>query len=104
MIDLPEIDGSVHFVLLSGGGDRLYTVADQSLLVYSLSEFANPLASYPIGGNCYAGVMIDSRLYLGDDECKLHVFEVTSSLTQPIEPITQIKTERAIFKFLKEGN
>jgi hypothetical protein len=72
--------------------------------VYSLSELNNPLASYPIGGNCYAGVLTDSRLYLGDNKCKLHVFEVTSSLTQPIEPITQIKTERAIFKFLKEGN
>ena len=67
MIDLPESDGSVHFVLLSGGGDRLYTVADKSLLVYSLSEFASPLASYPIGGNCYAGALIDSRLYLGEN-------------------------------------
>jgi hypothetical protein len=84
-IDLPESDDiEVRFVYL--GGDRLYTTADETLFVYSMSDHTSPIATYQLGDECYSGIITDNHLYLGGDE-KLHVFKVTSSLTQPLIPV-----------------
>ena len=79
----------LFFVYLSA--DRLYTAADITLYVYSMSDFKSPIATYPLGGWCYSGMIIDDRLYLSGD-FKLHVFKLTDSLTQPLTLVTAITT------------
>jgi hypothetical protein len=79
----------VYFVYLSG--DRLYTAEeDKTLYVYSMSDHRSPIATYPLGGRCYSGMIIDDRLYLGANN--LYVFKVSTSLTQPLTPVAQITT------------
>ena len=43
-IDLPKSDYRVFFVYLSG--ERLYTEADETLYVYSMSDHTSPIAIY----------------------------------------------------------
>jgi len=86
---LPESGENVFFVYLST--DRLYTAADKTLYVYSMSELRSPIATYPLGGYCYSGIIIEDDLYLGG-EYKLNVFKVTSSLTQPLTPVKVVTT------------
>ena len=64
----------VYFVYLSG--ERLYTEAERTLYVYSMSDHTSPIAAYRLGGVCYSGIITDRHLYLGV-EGKLHLFEVT---------------------------
>ena len=85
MIDLPESTNYVVFVYL--WGDRLYTEVDQTLRVYSVGDLSSPSASYPLGGFCSSGLITDNRLYLGGVS-KLHIFEVTPSLTEPLTRVT----------------
>ena len=73
----------VYFVYLSG--DRLYTAADLTLYVYSISDHTSPIATYQLGSGCFSGIIADNYLYIGGEN-ELHVFEVTSSLTQPLIP------------------
>ena len=89
-MDLPEGGNQVFFVYLSE--DRLYTEADKTLYVYSMSDLRSPIATYPLGRGCCSGMIIDDRLYLGGNYYKLHVFKVTASLTQPLTPVTDITT------------
>jgi hypothetical protein len=96
-IDLPE--GYVFFVYLSG--DRLYTVADWTLYVYSMSDHTSPIATYQLGGKCCSAIIVDNHLYLGDVRKMLHVFEVTTSLTQPLVPVIVIGTESWVCKILR---
>ena len=56
-----------------------------------MSELRSPIATYPLGGYCYSGIIIDDDLYLGG-EYKLNVFKVTSSLTQPLTPVKVVTT------------
>jgi hypothetical protein len=101
-VDLPKSRDEVFFVYLSG--DRLYTAGgDYTLYVYSKSDHRSPIATYPLGGWCYSGMIIDDRLYLGGDY-KLHVFKVSTSLTQPLTPVTQITTEDWVYKILRVAN
>ena len=101
-MDLPKSGYLVHFVYLSG--DRLYTAGeDETLYVYSMSDHRSPIATYPLGGWCYSGMIIDDRLYLGRD-FKLHVFKVSTSLTQPLTPVTEITTKHYVNKILRVGN
>jgi hypothetical protein len=88
-IDLPGSGYDVSFVYLSG--DRLYTAADKTLYVYSMSDHTSPIATYQLVGDCRSGIIADNHLYLGGEE-KLHVFEVTPSLTQPLIPVKVIST------------
>ena len=83
-------------------GDRLYTAADETLYVYSMSDLRSPIATYPLGGWCYSGMIIDDSLYLGADN--LYVFKVTASLTQPLTKVTDITTIMHVKKILRVGN
>ena len=88
-MDLPGGD-KVYFVYLNG--DRLYTEIDWNMYVYSLSDLSSPIATYPLGDRCESGIITDNHLYLGGIR-KLHVFEVTTSLTQPLIPVKVIDTK-----------
>jgi hypothetical protein len=101
LINLPESTGTVWFVYL--WGDRLYTEADETLYVYSLSNLTSPSATYPLGNKCYSALITENRLYLGG-ACKLHIFEVTPSLTEPLTPVTKIDTEKGVNKILRVGD
>jgi hypothetical protein len=64
-IDLPASQFDVSFVYLSE--DRLYTVADQTLIVYSMSDHTSPIAGYLLGWGCRSGIIADNHLYLGGE-------------------------------------
>jgi hypothetical protein len=91
----------VSFVYLSG--DRLYTAGDKTLYVYSMSDHTSPIATYPLCGQCVSGIITDNHLYL-DGEKKLHVFEVSTSLTQPLVAAKVINTEYWVYKILRVRN
>ena len=100
-MDLPAGGGDVCFVYLNG--DRLYTERGENLYVYSLSDLSSPIATYPLGGRCRSGIITDNRLYLGG-YYKLHIFEVTTSITQPLKLVTVIQTESWVYKTLRAGH
>ena len=81
----------------------MYTAADDTLYVYSMSDHTSPIANYQLDGVCCSGIITDNHLYLGGLR-KLQVFEVTSSLTQPLIPLKVIDTEMLVFKILRVGN
>jgi hypothetical protein len=82
----------------------LYTAGgDETLYVYSMSDHTSPIATYQLGGRCFSGIITDNHLYLGGDE-KLHVFEVTTSLTHPLIPVKVIDTKDWVLKILRVGN
>ena len=89
-IDLGKSFFSVYFVYLSG--ERLYTADYETLYVYSMINLATPIATYQISGDCYSGIITDNHLYLGGKE-KLHVFKVSTSLTQPLISFRVINTK-----------
>ena len=84
---LPDSQNAVLFVYLSD--DRLYTQAKSTLLVYSVNDLSSPLATYPLSENCISAIISDTRLFLEGDS-KLHVYEVTTSLTEPLTPLKVI--------------
>jgi hypothetical protein len=95
LINLPESPDYVAIAYL--WGDRLYTEEDETLYVYSFSDINSPCATYPLGdyGRCYSALITENRLYLGGVN-KLHIFEVTPSLTEPLTPVTQIRTKMIV--------
>jgi hypothetical protein len=99
-VDLPG-NSRVNFVYLSG--DKLYTEADKTLYVYSLSDLTSPSATYQLGDDCYSALITENRLYLGGI-CNLHIFEVTPSLTEPLTPVTKIPTMEDVLKILRLGD
>jgi hypothetical protein len=101
LINLPESGRPVSFVYL--WGDRLYTEADKTLYVYSVTDLTSPSATYPFDNKCYSALITEKRLYLGG-VYKLHIFEVTPSLTQPLTPVTQIPTMEPVNKILRVGD
>jgi hypothetical protein len=100
-IYLPESDNIVYFVYLSG--DRLYTSADETLYVYSMIDHTSPIATYQLSKRCLSGIIADNHLYMGGKE-KLHVFEVTTSISQPLIPVKVIDAKRWLLKILRVGN
>ena len=99
-VDLPA-KGLVHFVYLSG--DKLYTAADSTLYVYLMSDTTSPIATYSLTDECYSGIVSENFLYLGGKHY-LEIFELTTSITQPLTPVTQITTNHWVFKVLRVGN
>ena len=99
-MDLPE-RRDIFFVYLNG--DRLYTEKGTNLYVYALSNLSSPIASYPLGNRCYSGIITENRVYLGGRK-KLHIFEVTDSITQPLILVKVIATESEINKILREAH
>jgi hypothetical protein len=100
-IYLPESNEPVYFVYLSG--DRLYTATDKTLYVYSMSDHTSPIATYQLSGDCYSGIIADNHLYLGG-KIKLFIFEITTSLTQPLLPVEVIETKYEVYKILRVKN
>ena len=81
----------------------MYTEADETLYVYSVSDLTSPSATYPLDTKCYSGLITENRLYLGGWK-ELHIFEVTPSLTEPLTPVTQIPIKGlAVLKILRVG-
>jgi hypothetical protein len=78
-------------------------VADEALYVYSLSDLTAPSATYPRLGSCKSALITDNRFYLSGYHM-LHIFEVTSSLTEPLTPVTQIPTKHYVYKILRVGD
>jgi hypothetical protein len=99
-LDFPDIRDIVWFVYLSDS--RLYTAADDTLYVHSITDLASPIVSYPLGDRCRSGLIIKDRLYLGGGS--LYVFKVTASLSQPLIPVTVITTKKLVYKILRAGN
>jgi hypothetical protein len=101
-IDLPNgVYYPVYFVYLSG--DRLYTATDKTLYVYSMSDHTSHIATYQLSGDCYSCIIADNHLYLGG-KIKLFIFEITTSLTQPLIPVEVIETKYEVFKILRVKN
>ena len=98
---LPETCDEISFVYLKG--DRLYTADDETLYVFSMSDLTSSIATYPVGDLCFSGMIIDDRLYLGGNH-KLHLFKVSTSITQPLKPAPEITTENWVYKLLRVGN
>ena len=81
----------------------MYTEADKTLYVYSVGDLTSPSATYPIGNHCYSALITENRLFLGG-AYKLHIFEVTPSLTEPLTPVTQIPIKDPVNKILRLGD
>jgi hypothetical protein len=81
----------------------LFTEADETLYVYSVGNLTSPCATYSLGDECNSGIITENRLYLGGT-CKLHIFEVTPSLTEPLTPVTKIPTMKSVNKILRVGD
>jgi hypothetical protein len=84
-------------------GDRLYYEANKTLNVFSVGNLTIPLATYPLGNTCESALITDNRLFLGGI-CKLHIFEVFPSLTEPLTSVAKIPTESIVFKILRVGD
>jgi hypothetical protein len=64
-------------VLLSG--DRVYTAALNTLYVYSLGDLTHPIATYKLNDIvAWSALIVDNRIYLGMNDKKLQVFEISS--------------------------
>ena len=81
-VALPETGGSVQFVLLSG--DRLYTSAEQTLYVYSLSDFTSPIATDRVYYNCWSGLITNDLLFLGEGSSNIIVYKLSRSIAYPL--------------------
>ena len=84
-------------------GAKLYIAADITLNVYLVSETTSFIATYSLSNECNSGMIIDNRLYLGG-KYYLKIFDLTTSLTQPLTPVTQLKTKHCVYKILTVGN
>jgi hypothetical protein len=71
--------------------------------VYLMSDHTSPIATYRLGGVCYSGIITDRHLYLGV-EGKLHLFEVTTSLSQPLVAAKVIYTILWVYIILRVGH
>ena len=80
----------------------MYIVDDKTLYVYSVSDHTSPIATYQLGWECDSGIIADNRLYLGG--WSLHVFEVATSLTQPLIPVEVNVTKGSLIKILRVRN
>jgi hypothetical protein len=67
-----------------------------------MSDLTSPIATYTLGEECYSGVIVDENLYLGG--ANLHVLKASSSLTQPLAPVTVITTKSFVKKILRVGS
>jgi hypothetical protein len=64
-----------------------------------MDDLTSPSATYPKLDYCHSALITENRLYLGGVN-KLHIFEVTPSLT----PITKIPTKGTVYKILTVGD
>ena len=81
----------------------MFTEADETLYVYSVGNLPSPFATYKLADKCYSGLITENRLFLGG-AYKLHIFEETPSLTEPLTPVTQIPITDPVKKILRLGD
>ena len=84
-------------------GEKLYTAAGKTLYVYLVSNITSFIATYSLSDDCNSGMISDNRLFLGG-KYYLKIFELSTSLTQPLSPITQITTKEGVYKTLRVGH
>ena len=84
-------------------GDKLYTSVDKTLYVYLVSDINFPIATYSLSNRCSSGMISDNRLYLSGNPF-LKIFDLTTSLSQPLSPVKEIKTKSIVFKILRAGH
>jgi hypothetical protein len=96
-LDLPG-DDRICFLYMNG--DRIYIERGNNLQVYSLSDISSPIAIYPLVGGCCSGILTENHLYLGGIG-KLHIFEVTTSIIQPLMMLRVIATASTTKKILR---
>lgn len=99
--DLPAGNGEVFFAFLNG--DRLYTEIGETLYIYSAIDLSSPTASFHLGDRCISGIATEDRLYLGGGE-RLHVFEVTASMIQPLNFLIAIPTKSSVLIMQRVGH
>jgi hypothetical protein len=99
-VDLPE-SGILYFLYLSG--EKMYSAAARTLYVYLLSEITSLIATYSLSDTCRSGMISDNRLYIGGVEY-LKIYELKTSLTQPLAPVAQITTKNSVYKILRVGH
>ena len=93
----------ISFVLLSG--DRLYTVIDDYLYIYSMKNLSSFIQRYPFD-KCFntSGVITETHLYVTSWE-KLNVLKLTSDDNNPLQLLNSITLPvRYVFKILRVGN
>ena len=100
-VDLPVSEDQAFIVYLSG--DTLYLAAGSILYVYYLSDTAPRIGTYSLTDDCYSGIISENHLYLGGNGY-LKIFELTSSLTEPLKPVKEIKTKDYVYKILRVGH
>ena len=49
-------------------GDKFYTEANKTLLVYSMSGRKSPIDTYDLGCHCFSSLISDDVLYLGGEK------------------------------------
>jgi hypothetical protein len=63
----------------------MYTSADETLYVYSLSDFTSPpIGTYVVLDDCSSGLIADNYLFLGSSN-NIIVYEISTSLTEPLK-------------------
>jgi hypothetical protein len=81
----------------------MYSAAARTLYVYLLSEITSLIATYSLSDTCRSGMISDNRLYIGGVEY-LKIYELKTSLTQPLAPVAQITTKNSVYKILRVGH
>jgi hypothetical protein len=82
----------------------LYTEADGTLSVYSVSDPTSPVVIYQIDvGYCYSGIISHSHLYIGGIK-EVWVYKVTTNVTQPLTLVKEVQTKQSVLKLLRVGH
>ena len=86
-------------------GDRLYTQVDDILYVYSMSDLTSPIATYEFPGDCCSGLIADNLLFFlgGFDYINIIVYQISTSLKQPLRQLAAIETHEWTNKIIKLG-
>jgi hypothetical protein len=101
VINPPAMGCWIRFVYLNG--EKLYAVANETLYVYLMIDTTSPVATYSLSSDCYSGEIFNNRLYLGGKNY-LDIFDITTSLVQPLTPVTKITTKGWVYKVLSVGH
>jgi hypothetical protein len=83
--------------------DRLYTEVNDNLLVFLINDLTSPIASYPLNGQSFSCLVSENRLYINGGSI-MHVFEVSTSLTEPLVEVSQIIIAKYVMKIVREGS
>ena len=83
--------------------DRLYTVGNDTLYVYSMSDLTSPIATYKAPSFCGSALIADNRLFLGGNSIQIIVYEISTSLPEPLKELATIETFDVISKMMKFG-